>query len=223
MVEVKDNIQNAEQLNNDLNKDSKDAKRSLAYFWDYYKWYVIVPVVCVIILVSIITTLVNENKAKYLSVGLVNVTTECDDLFKEYETMVSEKITLVYDYRHLKGNDNFYSYDDDINASIQKLQANITTGRVDVICTNTRAIDEYSENNCFIDLRNVLDQEFLTYYEDYIYYYNNIPIGINVSESEILSSAYIDADEEHYLVVSSFSKNLDTAREFITYLYPQGK
>ena len=223
MVEVKDNIQDAEQFNNDLNKNSKDAKRSLAYFWDYYKWYVIIPVVSIAIIISLIVTFVEENKKKYLSVAMVNVTKECDDLFKEYENSIGESITLVYDYRHLKNSDDLYSYNDDINASVQKLQANITSGRVDVICTNSRAIEEYSVNSCFIDLRTILDQEYLNQYEDLIYYYNDIPVGIDVSESEIMMSAYSDSDENHYIVVSAFSKNIDNALDFIVYLYPQGK
>lgn len=219
MDEVNNNI-DAEKVNIDSQNMSKDAKRSLAYFWDYYKWYVIVPLVVVAVIISIIVTLVQENSKKYLSVAMVNVTKECDDLFKSYEDLVGESISLNYEYRHPKGSDNFYSYDDEINASIQKLQAHIITGRVDVIVTNSRAINEYCENSAFMDLRSVLDEDYIDNLQDYLYYYNDIPVGIDVSGSVILNDAYLNSEENHYLVVSNYSKNVDAAKDFIIYLYP---
>ena len=118
MVEVKDNIQDAEQLNKSTNKKSKDAIRSLAYFWDYYKWYVIIPILSIIVIVSICMTLYQEHKDMYLTVCFANVTTECDDILKSYEELISDTIRVEFDYLHPKVSDPYYVNDDGVNASV---------------------------------------------------------------------------------------------------------
>ena len=88
-----------------------------------------------------------------------------------------------------------------------------------MLCTNTRAIDEYSVNGAFVDLRQICGEAFISEYADYIYYVNDIPIGIDVDASEILSTAYLDSDEKHYLVVTKFTDKVDRIEALIDYLY----
>lgn len=223
MVKVIADADAVDETANDLNntdvKVSKDARRSLAYFWDYYKWFVIIPLVIVLIIVSLAVSLVNENKVTYLTVAMVNVSCECDDLFSEYESVVEEDIRVNYDYLHPKMTDNYYVDSEEVNASVQKLQGNIISGRVDVICTNMRAIDDYSESNIWRDLRDVLGEDFVSQHSDSIYYIQDIPIGLNIEESDVLLSAYSISDEEHYLVFPNNTHKLDAIRDFTFYLY----
>lgn len=215
---VADEVTNINR-NNSVKQMSKDARRSLAYFWDYYKWHVIITVLVVWAIIAFAVSFYNEHKEVYLSVCLVNVTTECGDILKDYEVNVSDTISVSYDYRHPKVSDPYFVSDDGINASVQKLQTVIASGKADVICTNTRAIDEYSVNDAFINLHEVCSEEFIEEYSDYIYYVNDIPIGVDVTASDVLVPAYIDSDESHYLVVSRFSEKKDRIKLLIDYLY----
>ncbi len=216
--EVADEAINKENINSEK-KMSKDARRSLAYFWYYYKWHTIITILVVGAIIAFAVSFYEERKEYFLSVCFVNVTTECGDILKDYEKVVSGEINVTYDYRHAKVRDPYYVSDDGINASVQKLQTVIVSGRADVVCTNTRAIDEYSVNSAFIDLREVCDEEFISEYSDYIYYVGDIPIGLDVMQSDILASAYIDSDESHYLVITRFTDKTDRIKSLIDYLY----
>ena len=65
-------------------KEERDAvkngtpKQKLAYFWDYYKWYVIVGIAAIIILIATIRDIVNKKEIAFFAC-MLNLSSEYMD------------------------------------------------------------------------------------------------------------------------------------------------
>ena len=93
---IKDSTENT--TNNELGymtdemmmKSIDTPKKKLQYFWDYYKWHVIIPVLILLFVVFGIRTFLMENRETSIYISMIN----CKDEYSvdEYLTAYSDEL-----------------------------------------------------------------------------------------------------------------------------------
>lgn len=208
-------------------------KRSLVYFWMYHKWYVIIPLIVVIVLGSLIGTIIVNSIKPFFSMILVNVIVADDSEFvnsiNEFNEIIHTKgisdkdMTYKDNYRHPTKNDPEYLVDYDVNSSTQKLSSELTSDLVDVLIVNTRCADEFNDSNSWEPIDNVISAEDLNKIDEKYYYYGEIDnkkqiIGISVDAFSKLSDLKYREGDTYIVVVSKFSTRKNIATEYFKFM-----
>lgn len=150
-------------------------KQKAAYFWEYYKWYVIIPVIILIGLIYFIHNIVTRTD-DVLNGLLINVQNPdsqtlveqtADNFAKEMkidtkEYSVSLNSSLTYIPNNTSGMANY--------ETSQALMAWIGAGAVDFINSDTNTMTELAYREYFGDLREFLSESEITKYEPYFLY-----------------------------------------------------
>ncbi len=151
----------------------KDAgfKKKFRYFLDYYKWYVIISVLAVILVGTFIYEIVTQRENMFYAVHLNSVARESSEeftqKFAEYAGIDMEKYNVILDSNMTI---TFDSYSESVAASAQKLAAYLAAGDLDVMVSAGRMFADYANSDCFYDLREILTPQQLEKYEPYFYY-----------------------------------------------------
>lgn len=210
-------------------------RRSLVHFWTYYKWYVIIPLICIVVVGSLAYTIITNNTKPFFSMVLVNSAATNESKFNEVVSEFNEYIhqndlaplnkEMSYkdSYRHPLKSDGEYVLDTDINGSTQRLSSELNNNLVDIVLMNTRCADEYCESGCIASLEEILTTEELSMIAEENYYYGEVNekkqiIGIRVEAFSQLSDLEYREGDEYLLVVSSASSQKEMAHIFIKYL-----
>lgn len=154
---------------------SAPFKKRLEYFWDYYKWYVIVPVVILIFVGNSIYQKVTAPEVLVSGVCLNTYNMAVDEATdKISEDFTTEKGLDPKDYEvNLNTNLTFMPNDTSGTAnyeSAQALMAWIASGSIDFLSGEYETMEEFCYKGYFEDLRNVFTEEQLTMLEPYILY-----------------------------------------------------
>lgn len=175
-------------------------KKKLQYIWDYYKWYFIIPIIVLFFAFSIISSFIENNKPKDISIAFVNAN---ENLVEQIEDIFDGKDILIYD--------DFFqsqtqSLDTDSVANIQKFSALLTNGGFDVAFSPDYSVEMFEKNNAYVNLEEFLpDELYKSVSKDLFFCENsegeNIPVGIVIEQNQILT-------------VSNYAKNTD----YIIYL-----
>ncbi len=203
--------------------------KSLGYFWDYYKWLVIIPTIIIIIIVTFINTYKRENRDFALRIAIVNESSVFDTLeaideqYPEYRNLdiTEHPLKIEYDLEYPKVRTTVGSVSQAQVTSMQKFNAMVVGGKVDVVITNTWLLDDYSVNRNITNLNDVFDEEFLEANEDRIYWYissedGRIPIGFCVDDNDILTE-FANA-EPAVIAILDNSERKDEATEFVKWM-----
>ena len=67
-----------------LNLKKMGFKKSVIHLWTYYKWWVIIPVIVIAIIISFVNSYLKATKKEYLSIACVNARYESNHIFDEY-------------------------------------------------------------------------------------------------------------------------------------------
>ncbi|MBQ0011426.1 MAG: hypothetical protein KBT07_01825 [Clostridiales bacterium] len=200
-------------------------KKAVIHLWTYYKWWVIIPIIVLIIIGSFIHSYLTATKKGYLNIVLVNARYECSEvMFADYAEQIGEKIIVQSDYV-VPDNDDSIDVSQEMIANQQKLVTSLTEGVIDICITNSRAISEYGENGV-LDLRLVLSEEQIQDLEerDMIYYMDfeaeeHVPIAINVTGLPYFEPAYEGSEEKHYLFLSKYSDKYEEEKLLLEFLF----
>lgn len=146
-------------------------KEKLSYFWDYYKWHVIVTVAVIIAAISMINSILNQ-KENALYVTIINgmelaPAAEYPAAFAEYAGIDTGTYDVLFD---TSMRINMNSLEQDTIASTQKLTTYLAAGQLDAFVSDEDIINQYAYNDTFCDLREILTAEQLKQYEPYFYY-----------------------------------------------------
>lgn len=197
------------------------------HLWTYYKWWLIIPVIVIVMIVYSITSYIKETKKAYLNIAMVNAYEDGMDLFLDYSDSIGKEILVDTTYRHPQNEDPLMMTEQ-MSASVQKLATSIQDGIVDVVITNSRALKEYTYTG-FIDLREVLSEEQMQALNERGMIYtlpdedgNEIPVGIYISDMKFFEPAYPDFPEKHYLVLSAYSDKKKEEKLLLEYLFFSG-
>lgn len=173
--------------------------KKIDHFWEYYKWFAIIPTVIIIIVVIFVTTYIEENREITLDVSVMNATSILDTIAAVEQDYPAEygidtkqyPIRIEYNLQFPNTEADAASIDDSIVASIQKFNSMVLAGRVDVLFTNTWVVDGFSETEATTDLRELFDEAYLEEYSDRIYWYerydgSKIPVAFYVDDTDFL-------------------------------------
>ena len=148
-------------------------KKKVAYFWTYYKWFVIIPLIIIIGITSYIYHIVTDTDTVLNGILLNTNSLESDssnliDGFYE-EQQIDQKL---YD---ISLNPSLSYYPDSQNASsnyttLQALMAWSSSGAIDFISGDMSAMKDLAYKGYFVDLTTVLSAEQLTTCEPYFLY-----------------------------------------------------
>lgn len=156
-------------------KKEGTPKEKAAYFWEYYKWYVIVPLIALILIGYYVHHLVTKTDPA-LSGLLINATTAevrtpadeiADDFSEKMEIDTKEysinlNTSLTYFPNSTSGTSNY--------EASQAIMAWIAAGTIDFITADWDTMTEFSYRQYFSDLRDVLSEEEIARYEPYFLY-----------------------------------------------------
>jgi|GEM_PF-2398301 len=209
------------------------AKKKVGFFFDYYKWFVIIPAIIIVIAVVLITSYLSESRERALELSIVNAKYDIPELIyaveNDYTKYTGEDITgkdirieIDIQYPDTASGDGNFSQSEIV--SMQKFNASVIAGRVDVALSENWVINDYSITDATLDLREIFDEEFLKEHEDVLYYAVNsegekIPVAFYI-DAQIVKDSY--EDEAKPLVVSfDTAKHKKEAALFMEWLLDQ--
>ncbi|MBR2751950.1 MAG: hypothetical protein IKD90_12565 [Clostridiales bacterium] len=208
-----------------LNIKEVGIRGAIVHFWTYYKWWVIIPVICIAIITSLVTSYLSATRKAYLNIAMVNARYEGGKVvFAGFAEKVGKELIIDSTY-HAPTNEDSIDVSQDMTISMQKLVTSISGGVVDVVVTNSRSIKEFGENGVR-DLRTVLSPEQIAELErrEILFYLDfeaeaHVPVAINVTGMKIFEPAYEGSEEKHYLFFSAFSDKTEEEKLLAEYLF----
>lgn len=145
-------------------------KQKLSYFMDYYKWYVIVAVIALAIVVSSVVQRLNRKETALYVCILNTYTQEAEDYaagFAEFADINLNSYDLILDTSMtIRAGE----MDENTMASAQRVMLYIAAAELDVMISDAETTRGYSNNDYFYDLREFLTQRQIERYEPYFYY-----------------------------------------------------
>lgn len=176
-------------------------KQKLAYFWDYYKWYVIGGAAVVAFIVSMIYQMVTSKETAFYALMLngteynfMEDTSGNTAAFAEYAGIDEDKYQILYDTSVQIGTEAGDDYD-----SSQKLMVYIAAGELDVMVSDADSLTKYAYQGNFKDLRDFLSEEQLEKYQDSFYYIDNAVVKELDAANEAYDFDYVpDYGDPHH-------------------------
>ena len=150
-------------------------KQKMAYFWDYYKWYVIVPALVLVFLGYTIIQMVTSPDIVVNGILLNNsnmetqasITEVVDGFAKEQEIDLNKySIQLSTTLSYVPGDANAIGNMD----CLQAIMTWVAAGTVDFINGDITAMTDLAYKGHLEDLREVLTKEQIAKYEPYFLY-----------------------------------------------------
>lgn len=167
-------------------------KEKLAYFWYYYKWYVIVGIAVVVFLVSFIYEMVTQKQqvfnGTFINSWEQDGSQEYMQGFVDANGIDTDKYDVYIDTSIFISDS---SMDETSMNSAQKLMVYMAANEIDVIASDLITFVNYANSNSFCDLRDVLSPEEIKKYEPYFYYIDQSAVD--------KKDAAIDAMDESYV------------------------
>lgn len=168
--------------------------QKLSYFWYYYKWYVIITIAVILLLVSFIHSLVSQKEDAFYGVFLNSWAQEGSDAYLQG---FADKLGVDTDKYDVMVDSSLYmsttSIDQTTVATSQKIMVYTAASELDVMVTDIDTIAQYANNETFSDLRELLSPEQIAAYEPYFYYIDQKP---SAEEEEIFEPD--EANVIHY-------------------------
>lgn len=145
-------------------------KEKLTYFIDYYKWYVIIAVLVIFVGISVIREMLNQKETVLYTCLLNTVELDASDYnnaFAESLGIDTEKYELYFDASTWI---DLGSLDEATVTSSQKLAAYLAAGELDIMITDTDSVTNYSYQDNFFTMEELLSPEQYERYKPYFYY-----------------------------------------------------
>ncbi len=203
-------------------------RQKLDHFWEYEKWKVIIPIVLLIVINSFWQTYKAEHQTLTLDIALVNAVMESaedvefhNDFIKECDIDVEQApIKIETGIIHPEVTDEKAAIDQVAVASIQKYQAMLISGKIDITISTSWAVEEYGKTESYENLKDLLPEDVYSSVEEKLFYHTNqdgekVPIGIIVDEIESINQFYSDTP---IVTVSKHSERKEQSVLFIQWL-----
>lgn len=184
-------------------------KKKIGYIYDYYKWYIILAIIFVIILGSSLHRYFTQ-KETILYLAFVNVSIG-EDLEEKLKDNYFEYVNEDSQKEEIEIYKNLYVSDDpsDENhqfayASRMKTLASINAKQLDLVLLNKEAYEIFLKSEYLLDLSTILKDQTQ---ETYSLIANDMPIFKNAGFNDTL-----------YIGVIANSPRLDRIKSYIDYL-----
>lgn len=203
----------------------KSKKQKLQYFWDYYKWHVIIPLIIIIATIFGIHTYMVENREVSVYISMINCKDEysVDEYLTAYSDALLKKGEIATPFRleggfiHPEVVDEMTAADSMVTASIQRYQAEVISKRTQAVIASEWVVKEYAAADAYCDLSTVLSQEELEMMKDDLYYCKNMEGQEIVAGVYLRSKLFTDAYEDRAPVfaINSYVEDKSTAIKFL--------
>jgi hypothetical protein len=204
-------------------------RKKLEYFWDYYKWWVLIPLIVILILGSIVKTFREETAPEALYVVMISSSADEDmasglaDAYAQSrgidvsETPVEVDTGITYP----QSEDTAALADTATVAGMQRYQALISTGTADVILSPPWVVEEHASDQAYTNLADLLPADLQELAEPYYCYYTtesgeSIPLGLNLESFAQIKEVYEDVTP--VLSVSAHSTRQEESIAFIRWI-----
>lgn len=204
--------------------------QKIQWFWEYHKWYVIIPIAVLVAGVYTYFCFIREVGPTYLRATMINATMSdetdvtFDDLFMEEKQVDSAEGAFRLDTGliHPEVIDDSNSGDTVVVASVQKYNGLIVNGTTDVTITSDWVVKEFAPSGSYCNLKEVLPEEFYKKIEDRIYVCqgpdDEIPVGIRLDGVQEVMKFY-EEQAVPVIAISSRSQQTEHAIEFVMWLF----
>lgn len=168
-------------------------KVKLQYFWDYYKWHVLIPLVIIIIVSNHIYHVITDPETilngVFLNSAHLGNEEEFSDLIQNlYETydVDTEEYNITFNTTlSYSTTDSTYNY-----TTLQTLMAWSSAGAIDFMCSDKEIMTEFAYKGYFSDLRNLLTEEEIKLYEPYFQYIDQDVVNQIIEASEKMETNF---------------------------------
>lgn len=208
-------------------KSDKSIKKKLEYFWDYDKWYVIIPLLLLMFVIFTVRGFLQENRKASVYISMINCKDEysVDEYLTAYSDLLQKQGRTKEAFR-LEGGliqpevvDEKAAADTMVTASIQRYQAEVISKRSQAVIASDWVIRDYGAADAYCDLRDVLTPEQLEQLQDDLF------ICKNMEGKEIAAGVYLKSKifEDAYngnapvFAIASYLEDKTVAVEFLLY------
>lgn len=181
---------------NEFSRERESIKNApfkvrLQYFWDYYKWHVIIPLVIIIIVSNYIYHMITDPETilngVFINSSHLDNEEEFSDLIQNlYDTyeVDTEEYNITFNTTiSYSTTDTTYNY-----TSLQTLMAWSSAGVLDFMCADKEVMTDFAYRGYFSDLRNLLSEEEVAMYEPYFQYIDQDVVNQIIEASDKLES-----------------------------------
>lgn len=203
----------------------------LWYIWEYYKIHMLIGGILLFFLYVLGTIFYQKSFTTQLFYVVMN---DPYASFSDYEGMSDGfKARMGYGKKDRVDMDTSLHISFDSSnanteldyASLAKITAIVASQDLDLMITNADAIDHYAENDGLLDLEAVLPADLLELVKDDIYKAPDssgaaFSAAINLENSHFHEKAGTEMEEAYFCLISN-SRRIDTAIEFLRYLYEE--
>jgi hypothetical protein len=165
-------------------------KKKVAYFWEYYRWYVIGAIAGIAMLFSIVSHFVNQKPYGFYAL-MINSRdldgTQMAEDFAAYAGLDTESFACFID-TNARTNINLTTEQE--VAELQRVLALAMAGDLDAVVTDGPTFNYYTYALLFMDLREILSAEELEAYEGRLFYIDQAEIDRRDAEGPDISDDY---------------------------------
>ena len=213
------------EIKNEKEKlSSMKAGEKWQYFKDYYMKAVIIVLVLAVIAVVAGRDIIRGRRPSAFYGVIVNNYTNVPDSFKndfiEYSGINDNKYNVTIDSTMIINLDNL---DEMSRIYMQEIMALASTKKQDVFLADEQVVRYYFENKYIVDLREYLGDDFLSGYNEQIYYYEDekgtkIPAGIYAAGSRILEKYNMFENQQPIISVVNEAPDIENIKKFIEFI-----
>ena len=203
-------------------------KAKVKYFWDYYKWHVIVGILAIWLVGALIHHYVTYKPIGFHAVMINSSNMYPDETyandFARYADINTEECQVFFDTTMYLSSDY---YDESTMATVQKIMVYFSAGDLDIMVCDYPNSAQYIYNLAFGDIRTILTEDQIKKLEPYFIYADPALIHqIETDrESNDLQETYVyptiqEAAAKPQAVPVGIS--LKDCTTFLQYFYPLG-
>ncbi|MCL2254536.1 MAG: hypothetical protein FWC09_08845 [Lachnospiraceae bacterium] len=184
-------------------------KKKFAYFWEYYRYHVIVTVISLFVIISAVNSMVNRKDYSLYAMMINSYMYMSDEIAEEFN-IFADIDTNYYTYIDTDTTVDLDSFSQYEMATSQKIAAVVMAGDLDLIVSDGRVFLSYAENSFFGDLREILSEAELKKYEDKLFYIDMDVVNKRAnpdSLDELMEMDMKTPDEWSAEINSRFNKN----------------
>lgn len=223
-----------ETLKNEAREEQAKLKKmsfrdKLWYIWEYYKIHMLIGYVILFFLYALGTIFYQKSFTTQLFFIVMNDRSGSE---ADYEGLANEfKTRMGYGKKDKVEVDSslYISFEESTSqldyASLAKVTAIVASKDLDVLISDSPAVEHYASNGAFLNLEEVLPADLWDMVKDDVYMAkdengNSFPAAISLDDSYFHEKTGTQMEEAYFSLINN-STRTDTAFEFLRYLYEE--
>ena len=223
-----------ETLKNEAREEQAKLKKmsfrdKLWYIWEYYKIHMLIGCVILFFLYALGTIFYQKSFTTQLYTIVMNDRSGSE---ADYEGLANEfKTRMGYGKKDKVEVDSslYISFEESTSqldyASLAKVTAIVASKDLDVLISDSPAVEHYASNGAFLNLEEVLPADLWDMVKDDVYMAkdengNSFPAAISLDDSYFHEKTGTQMEEAYFSLINN-STRTDTAFEFLRYLYEE--